>query len=69
MISCMKSVDHPYTEALLSAIPQVDQGVKTERIHLGEVPSVGSAPQAAGSYASQACDRCRQEVPWLKGSG
>ena len=25
---------HPYTEALLSAIPQVDQEIQTERIHL-----------------------------------
>ena len=31
---------HPYTEALLSAIPQVDQEEQKERIHLeGEVPS------------------------------
>ena len=32
---------HPYTEALLSAIPQVDQEEQKERIHLeGEVPSL-----------------------------
>ena len=36
---------HPYTEALLSAIPQVDQEEQKERIHLeGEVPSPYDPP-------------------------
>ena len=42
---------HPYTEALLSAIPQVDQNVKTERIHLeGRCPVPRLRPPAAGSH-------------------
>ena len=60
---------HPYTEALLSAIPQVDQNVKTERIHLeGEVPSPSNPPSGCRFHTrcSKACDRCRQEVPELK---
>lgn len=60
---------HPYTEALLSAIPQVDQGVKTERIHLeGEVPSPSDPPSGCRFHTRcpKACDRCRQEVPRLK---
>ena len=36
---------HPYTEALLSAIPQVNQEEQKERIHLeGEVPSPTNPP-------------------------
>ena len=36
---------HPYTEALLSAIPQVNQEDRKERIHLeGEVPSPTDPP-------------------------
>ena len=60
---------HPYTEALLSAIPQVDQDVKTERIHLeGEVPSPSDPPSGCRFHTRcpKACDRCRQEVPRLK---
>ena len=60
---------HPYTEALLSAIPQVDQNVKTERIHLeGEVPSPSAPPSGCRFHTRcpKACDRCRREVPELK---
>ncbi len=60
---------HPYTEALLSAIPQVDQDVRTERIHLtGEVPSPSNPP--SGCHFHTRCPRClekcRQEEPQLK---
>lgn len=60
---------HPYTEALLSAIPQVDQEIQTERIHLeGEVPSPSDPPSGCHFHkrCPKACDRCRQEVPQLK---
>ena len=41
---------HPYTEALLSAIPQVDADDRTERIHLtGEVPSPSHPPSGCPS--------------------
>ena len=60
---------HPYTEALLSAIPQVDQDAQTARIHLeGEVPSPSNPP--AGCRFHTRCpkcmDRCRQEEPPLR---
>ena len=60
---------HPYTEALLSAIPQVDQEERVERIHLeGEVPSPSNPPSGCHFHTRcpKACDKCRQEVPELK---
>ena len=60
---------HPYTEALLSAIPQVDPNVKTERIHLeGEVPSPSDPPSGCHFHTRcpKACDRCKIESPVLK---
>lgn len=60
---------HPYTEALLSAIPQVDQKESSERIHLeGEVPSPSNPPSGCRFHTRcpKVCDRCRQEVPELK---
>ncbi|MDO4976222.1 MAG: ATP-binding cassette domain-containing protein [Eubacteriales bacterium] len=60
---------HPYTEALLSAIPQVDQGEQKERIRLeGEVPSPSNPPSGCRFHTRcpKACDRCKQEVPELK---
>ena len=60
---------HPYTEALLSAIPQVDQGEQKERIHLeGEVPSPYDPPSGCHFHTRcpKACDKCRQTAPELK---
>ena len=60
---------HPYTEALLSAIPQVDQEEQEERIHLeGEVPSPYDPPSGCHFHTRcpKACDKCRQTVPELK---
>ena len=60
---------HPYTEALLSAIPQVDQEERVERIHLeGEVPNPSNPPSGCHFHTRcpKACDKCRQEVPELK---
>jgi len=60
---------HPYTEALLSAIPQVDPNVRTERIHLeGEVPSPSNPPSGCHFHTRcpKACDKCKTEVPHLK---
>ena len=59
---------HPYTEALLSAIPQVDQEEASERIHLkGEVPSPSDPPSGCHFHTRcpRACEKCRQEVPEL----
>lgn len=60
---------HPYTEALLSAIPQVGQNGGQERIHLeGEVPSPSNPPSGCRFHTRcpKACDKCREEVPELK---
>lgn len=60
---------HPYTEALLSAIPQVDQDAQTERIHLeGEVPSPSNPPSGCRFHTRcpKVCERCRTERPTLK---
>lgn len=60
---------HPYTEALLSAIPQVGQNGSKERIHLeGEVPSPSNPPSGCRFHTRcpKVCDKCREEVPELK---
>ena len=60
---------HPYTEALLSASPQVDQEEQKERIHLeGEVPSPYDPPSGCHFHTRcpKACDKCRQTAPELK---
>ena len=60
---------HPYTQALLSAIPQVNQEAHIERIRLqGEVPSPINPPRGCRFHTRcpQVCDRCRQERPQLK---
>lgn len=60
---------HPYTEALLSAIPQVDADDRAERIHLtGEVPSPSDPPSGCPFHTRcpKACDICSKEIPQLK---
>ncbi len=60
---------HPYTEALLSAIPQVDANDRTERIHLtGEVPSPSNPPSGCAFHTRcpKACEICSKEVPQLR---
>ena len=60
---------HPYTEALLSAIPQVDQEEQKERIHqVGEVTSPYDPPSGSQFHTRcpKACDKCRQTAPELK---
>ena len=60
---------HPYTEALLSAIPQVGQEAGKERIRLrGEVPSPSNPPDGCHFHTRcpKACDRCSLEEPGLR---
>lgn len=59
---------HPYSRALLSAVPVMDPTKKKERIILeGDVPSPANPP--AGCHFHTRCylafDRCREEAPKL----
>ena len=60
---------HPYTEALLSAVPVPDPSVKRDkRVLQGDVPSPINPP--SGCHFHTRCpyveDRCKVEVPQLK---
>lgn len=59
---------HPYTEALLSAIPPADPDVRTRRIMLsGEVPSPANPPSGCVFHTRcrYAQDICKIEIPPL----
>ncbi|MGC8779633.1 MAG: ABC transporter ATP-binding protein [Anaerolineae bacterium] len=60
---------HPYTEALMSAVPKSDPDIKSDRIVLeGEVPDPGNPP--SGCYFHPRCryaiERCKVEIPVLE---
>jgi len=59
---------HPYTQALLSAIPILDPARRRQRIVLGgEVPSPIAPPSGCAFHprCPYAFERCRQETPPL----
>jgi oligopeptide transport system ATP-binding protein len=64
---------HPYTRALLSAIPAIDTAARTERIKLpGEVPSPLNPPTGCGFHprCPYAKDICKTvEPPLIAGRG
>ena len=63
---------HPYTRALLSAIPIPDANRKRNRIILeGDVPSAYNPPSGCKFHTRcpYATDRCREEVPALRDMG
>jgi len=60
---------HPYTEALLSAVPVPKPGAKKKRVLLtGEVADPSNAPSGCAFHprCAYAEDRCRNEVPELR---
>ncbi|MCR8644531.1 dipeptide ABC transporter ATP-binding protein [Paenibacillus sp. N1-5-1-14] len=57
---------HPYTQALLSAVPEPEIGAKRERIVLsGEVPNAANPPSGCPFHprCPHAVERCRIERP------
>ncbi|MCX8133260.1 MAG: ATP-binding cassette domain-containing protein [Roseococcus sp.] len=63
---------HPYTEALLSAVPIPEPGAARERIVLqGDVPSPIRPPPGCRFHTRcpYAMERCRREAPKLRDNG
>ncbi|CAM3224464.1 oligopeptide/dipeptide ABC transporter ATP-binding protein [Paenibacillus lupini] len=70
--SMFKQPRHPYTEALLSAVPQPDPDLKKDRIVLeGEVPNPANPP--SGCHFHPRCayktEKCVKEIPALRDIG
>lgn len=60
---------HPYTEALLSAVPKPDPEIKSRRIVLpGDVPNPANPPSGCPFHrrCRYAKDRCKTDVPALR---
>lgn len=60
---------HPYTEALMSAVPKTDPDTKMDRIILeGEVPDPGNSPPGCHFHprCRYAVARCKAEAPALE---
>jgi peptide/nickel transport system ATP-binding protein len=59
---------HPYTQALMSALPRTSPGARSDRIRLrGEPPSPLAPPSGCAFHprCAHAVERCRREAPAL----
>jgi len=68
----LRHPQHPYTEALISAVPPADPDIKMARILLeGDVPSPANPPSGCVFHprCSYAKDICSQQVPELREIG
>jgi peptide/nickel transport system ATP-binding protein len=66
----MRAPRHPYTRALLSAVPVVDAAARREIIRLaGDLPSPANPPSGCHFHprCPQAMDSCRQSYPAVAG--
>ncbi|MGH8683379.1 MAG: ABC transporter ATP-binding protein [Burkholderiales bacterium] len=67
--SLFANPQHPYTEALLSAVPVPEPNAKRKRVILsGDVPSPTNPPSGCRFHTRcpYAIERCRQEEPAMK---
>ncbi|HUQ37131.1 MAG TPA: oligopeptide/dipeptide ABC transporter ATP-binding protein [Aestuariivirga sp.] len=65
----LRSPLHPYTQALVSAIPQIGPGIKKQRIILsGDPPNPESIPPGCPFHprCKQAMDICKEQPPKLE---
>jgi oligopeptide/dipeptide ABC transporter ATP-binding protein len=65
---CINETKHPYTRALLSAVPRADPAKRTKRIILaGSIPSPANPPKGCKFHTrcQYAVDRCKREEPEL----
>ncbi|MDD9650942.1 ABC transporter ATP-binding protein [Klebsiella pasteurii] len=59
---------HPYTQALLAAVPTLDPNSEPLAVVQGEIPDPSRPPAGCrfSSRCPQASDRCRHEIPGLR---
>ncbi|MBZ7674481.1 ABC transporter ATP-binding protein [Klebsiella grimontii] len=59
---------HPYTQALLAAVPTLDPDSEPLAVAQGEIPDPSRPPAGCrfSSRCPQASDRCRSEIPLLR---
>jgi oligopeptide/dipeptide ABC transporter ATP-binding protein len=59
---------HPYTEALLSAVPRLDQPARERIVLRGDVPSPINPPPGCTFHprCPYAQERCKIEIPSLR---